>query len=131
MYMYSHGQLSRNCISVIVICGMSVSRHPLNLSCSCMQECKAEERQILTATVAYTQPWGLLQFNGYRTMHASNRAHCTSSTFLMSGNLSLIAACTPMPMGGGPSNFTLHTPCSTLKTCMGPQKGISICHNEV
>lgn len=46
----------------------------------------------------------------------------TSSTVLISGNLSLIAACTPMPMGCGPSNFTVQTPCSTDRTCMGSQR---------
>lgn len=34
----------------------------------------------------------------------------------MSGNLSLIAACTPMPMGAGPPNWTLHMLPSTEST---------------
>jgi hypothetical protein len=43
--------------------------------------------------------------------------HVTSWTLRMSGNLSLMAAWTPMPIGGGPSNFTVQTPASTDSTC--------------
>ncbi len=48
-------------------------------------------------------------------------SYCTNSTFLMSGNLSLIAACTPIPMGAGPLKLTVHTPCFTVRTCMATQ----------